>query len=34
MSSKGAITITQEELAKMKMRANLIPSCKLYIYAS
>lgn len=27
MSSKGAITITQDELIKMKMRANLIPSC-------
>lgn len=26
MSSKGAITITQDELTKMKMRANLIPS--------
>ncbi len=27
MSGKGAITITQDELIKMKMRANLIPSC-------
>lgn len=26
MSSKGAITITQDELTKMKMRANLIPT--------
>ena len=26
MSGKGAITITQDELAKMKMRANLIPN--------
>lgn len=27
MSAKGAITISQDELARMKMRANLIPSC-------
>ena len=26
MSSKGAITITQEELVRMKMRADLIPT--------
>lgn len=26
MSSKGAITITQDDLIKMKMRANIIPS--------
>jgi len=26
MSSKGAITITQDDLIKMKMRANIIPN--------
>lgn len=25
MSSKGAITLTHEELLKMKMRANVLP---------
>lgn len=27
MASKGAITITQDELVRMKMRANVIPNC-------
>jgi len=31
MASKGGITITQDELMRMKMRANLVPTC---IYAS
>jgi hypothetical protein len=30
MASKGGITITQDELMRMKMRANLVPTC---IYA-
>lgn len=31
MASKGGITITQDELIKMKMRANLIPSCTSFL---
>jgi hypothetical protein len=27
MSAKGGVTISQDELIRMKMRANLIPNC-------
>ena len=31
MSSKGAITISQDELIRMKVRANLISSCTSFV---